>query len=208
MARPGDELVDPSGVRLVFVETASSTAGAAFSLDWFVPPGERLVALPHVHPSDAEVFELYSGRARYRVGRHLYERSAPYTYAVPPGALHVHPANAGDTVLHVRQTVRPDPPNPQLAEGAERFFETMFALAQRGKVLPGGVIANPLQSALTLGELLLPFSYLPWLPHAAQETLIGALGTIAKRRGYDAAIEPQRRARGADTEPALPVTIA
>src|SRR6476660_6756413 len=109
MARAGDELVDPSGVRLVFVETASSSAGEAFSLDWFVPRGARLVALPHVHPSDTEVFELYSGRARYRVGRNRYERSAPYAYAVPPGALHVHPANAGETVLHVRQTVRPDP---------------------------------------------------------------------------------------------------
>jgi hypothetical protein len=29
MARRGDELVDPSGVRLVFVETAESSGGAA-----------------------------------------------------------------------------------------------------------------------------------------------------------------------------------
>jgi hypothetical protein len=68
---------------------------------------------------------------------------------VPPGALHVHAANAGETVLHVRQTVRPDPPNPQLVDGVERFFETMFALAQRGKVLSNGLIVNPLQSAMT-----------------------------------------------------------
>ena len=208
MARPGDELVDPLGVRLVFLETASSSAGAAFSLDWFVPSGRRLVALPHVHPYDTEVFELYSGRARYRVGRHVYERSAPYTYAVPPGALHVHPANAGDAVLHVRQTVRPDPPNPQLVDGVERFFETMFALAQRGGVLPGGVIANPLQSALTLSELLLPFSYLPWLPHGAQETLIGGLGRHAKRLGYRAYVEPQRTAPDADAGPTPLITIA
>ena len=45
--------------------------------------------------------------ARYRVGRHVYEGDAPYTYGVPPGALHVHPANVGDTELHVRQMVRP-----------------------------------------------------------------------------------------------------
>jgi hypothetical protein len=204
MARPGDELVDPSGLRLVFVETLSSSAGAAFSLDWFVPRGGRLVALPHVHPYDTEVFDLFG------VGRHVYERSAPYTYAVPPGALHVHPANAGDTVLHVRQTVRPDPPNPQLVEGVERFFETMFAIAQRGGMLPGGVIANPLQSALTLSELLLPFSYLPWLPHGAQETLIGGLGRHAKRLGYQAHVEPERDPRdaGADAGPSPSITIA
>jgi hypothetical protein len=138
----------------------------------------------------------------------VYERSAPYTYAVPPGALHVHPANAGDAVLHVRQTVRPDPPNPRLVDGVERFFETMFALAQRGRVLPGGLIANPLQSALTLSELLLPFSYLPWLPHGAQEALIGGLGALAKRLGYEASIEPDRGVPGTDREPEHFITIA
>jgi len=201
MARPGDEIVDPSGLRMVFVETVSSSGGAAFSLDWFVPAGGRLVALPHVHPYDAEVFEILAGRARYRVGRHVYERSAPYAYGVPPGALHVHAANAGDSVLHVRQTVRPDPPNAALVEGVERFFETMFALAQRGKVLPGGVIADPLQSALTLGELLLPFSYLPWLPQGAQRAALGRLGKIARGRGYTAHVEPERVVRGPQPEP-------
>jgi hypothetical protein len=196
MARPGDELVDPSGLRLVFVETLSSSAGAAVSLDWFVPRGGRLVALPHVHPSDTEVFEIFSGRARYRVGRHVYERSAPYAYAVPPGA------------LHVRQTVRPDPPNPTLVDGVERFFETMFALAQRAAVLPGGVIANPLQASLTLSDLLLPFSYLPWLPHGVQETLIGGLGRHAARLGYHAYVEPKRNSRGPETEPTPFITIA
>src|SRR4051794_7845525 len=93
MARPGDELVDPSGLRLVFRDTAISAGGAAVSLDWFVPPGGRLVALPHVHPHQVEVFEIVSGRARYRVGRHVHERSAPYTYGVPPGALHGPAAN-------------------------------------------------------------------------------------------------------------------
>jgi hypothetical protein len=57
MAKAGDELVDPSGLGLRFVETAASSGG---------------------------------------------------TYAVPAGALHVHPANAWDTELRVRQTVRPE----------------------------------------------------------------------------------------------------
>jgi len=203
MARPGDELVDPSGLRMVFVETVSSSDGAAFSLDWFVPVGGRLVALPHVHPDDVEAFDILAGRARYRVGRHVYERAAPYAYAVPPGALHVHAANAGATVLHVRQTIRPDPPNPQLVEGVERFFETLFALAQRGKVLPGGVIADPLQSALTLCELLLPFTYLPWLSHGAQRATLGRLADIARGRGYSAHVEPARVARGAEPSATL-----
>jgi uncharacterized RmlC-like cupin family protein len=194
MARPGDELVSPSGVRLVFRETASSAGGAAVALDWFVPPGRRLVALPHVHPQHVEVFEIVAGRARYRVGRHTYERSAPYTYGVPPGALHVHAANAGDTELHVRQIIRPDPPDRTLVEGVERFFETTFALEQRGEVYAIGLFRDPLQSAITLHDLLFPFAYLPWLPAAAQEALVGRLADVARHRGYEAHVEPQRAA--------------
>jgi uncharacterized RmlC-like cupin family protein len=194
MARPGDELVDPSGLRLVFRETASSAGGAAVSLDWFVPPGGRLVALPHVHPHHVEVFEIVAGRARYRVGRHVYERSAPHTYGVPPRALHVHAANAGDTELNVRQTVRPDPPDRTLVDGVERFFETTFALEQRGDVYSIGLFRDPLQSAITLHDLLFPFAYLPWLPPGAQEALMGRLADVARRRGYAAHAEPQRAA--------------
>lgn len=193
MARTGDELVDPSGVRLVFLETAESSGGAAISLDWFVPPGERLVPLPHVHPADIEVFEIVAGRARYRVGRHVYEREAPYGYGIPPGALHVHPANAGDGELHVRQTVRPDPPNLELVAGVERFFETTFALAQRREVYAIGLFRDPLQSAITLHDLLFPFAYVAWLPVGAQEALIGRLADVARSRGYDAYVAPERR---------------
>src|SRR4051812_43393461 len=95
MARPGDEFVDSCGLRVVVAATAESSGGAEIALDWHVPPAVRLVALPHVHPFDVEVFEIRAGRARYRVGRHVSERDAPHAYAVPPGALHVHPANAG-----------------------------------------------------------------------------------------------------------------
>src|SRR5689334_21880169 len=202
MARPGDELVDTTGLRLVYLETASSSDGAAIALDFFVPPGGRLIPLPHVHATDVEVFELDSGRARYRVGRHAYERDAPHTFGVPPGALHVHPANAGAGVLHVRQIVRPDPPNRRLVAGAERFFETAFALAQRGGVYPIGLFRDPLQSAITLHDLLFPFAYLPWLPIGAQEALIGRLAAIARRRGYEAYVEPQRSVREPEAAPA------
>src|SRR3954462_2001343 len=192
-AHPGEELVDPSGLRLVFLETASSAGGAAIALDWFVPPGARLVALPHVHPHHVEVFEVVSGRARYRVGRHVSERSAPHTYGVPPGALHVHAANAGEIELHVRQIVRPDPPDRALVAGVERFFETTFALEQRGDVYSIGLFRDPLQSAITLHDLLLPFAYLPWLPPRAQEALIGRLADVGRARGVGA---PGRRGRG------------
>src|SRR4051794_37285385 len=143
MARPGDELVDPSGLRLVFAQTAASSGGRELALDWHVAPGRRLVAVPHVHAYDVERFEIVSGRARYRVGRRVHVRDAPHAYAVPAGALHVHPANAGTGDLHVRQSLRPDPPSYDLVLGVERYFETVFALAQRGGVLRSGWIVDP-----------------------------------------------------------------
>jgi len=51
------------------------------------------------------------------VGRRVSKQDAPYAYGIPPGAQHVHAANIGPTPLHVRQTVRPDPPNGPLLEG-------------------------------------------------------------------------------------------
>jgi hypothetical protein len=149
-----------------------------------------------VHPTDVEVFEIAAGRARYRVGRHVYEGGAPYTYAVPRGALNVHAANAGDTELRVRQTVLPAPPNPRLVAGVEAFFETTFALEQQGRVLAIGVFADPLQSAVTLHDLLFPFAYLPRLPAGVQEALIGPLAALAGRRGYAARVAPALAATG------------
>jgi hypothetical protein len=115
-------------------------------------------------------------------------------YGVPRGALHVHPANAGDAELNVRQIVRLDPPDRALVEGVERFFETTFALEQRGDVYAIGLYRDPLQSAVTLHDLLFTFAYLPWLPAGAQEALIGRLADLARRRGYDAYVAPQRGA--------------
>jgi hypothetical protein len=138
------------------------------------------------------VFEILSGAARYRVGRHVRERSAPYAYGVPTGALHVHPANAGDAELHVRQSVRVDPPDPRLVEGVERFFETSFALDQRGEVYGIGLYRDPLQSAITLHDLLFPFAYLAWVPVPVQRALLGHLAELARRRGLAAHVEPTR----------------
>ena len=84
----------------------------------------------------------------------------------------------------------------------------MVALAQEGRVLSNGLIVDPLQSAVTRGELLLPFSYLPWLPHGAQRALIGRLGAIARGRGYEAHVEPRWLARGTAPEPGPTVGVA
>jgi hypothetical protein len=63
-------------------------------------------------------------------------------------------------------------------------------------VLAIGVFADPLQSAVTLHDLLFPFAYLPWLPAGVQEALIGPLAALAGRRGYAARVAPALAATG------------
>jgi hypothetical protein len=103
----------------------------------------------------------------------------------------------GATALRVRQTVPPDPPNPRLLAGVEAFFKTTFALEQQGRVLVIGMFADPLQSAVTLHDLLFPLAYLPWLPAGVQEALIGRLAALARRRGSPRTWRP-RSPRPAD----------
>lgn len=191
MAHAGEELQDPSGQRLVYIATSESTAGARLEMEWFVPPGRRLAAVSHFHPDGPEHWEIVSGTAGYRVGKQEHVESAPHEWTVPGNTPHVHPWNAGDDVLHVRQTIAADPPMPELIEGVAGYFETMFALAQRGKVRANGQARNPLQDALTIHTLLMPGTYLAGPPVWAQRVLFGSLAAIARVFGMDAHIPPQ-----------------
>jgi hypothetical protein len=192
MAEPGDLLEDPSETSLRFVRTAGSTEGRALELEWRIPAGRRLVALPHRHPSVDEHFELAAGRGRYRVGRRKEVATAPHTFVVPRNTAHVHPANAGDDGLVVRQWIELDQPDPPLVQGVERYFETVFAFAQRGEVDRFGRIRNPLQDALTIWENLVPGTYLAYVPVPAQRAFLGSLARLARRRGLTPVHEPER----------------
>lgn len=75
-----------------------------------------------------------AGTARYRVGWRSRIARAPEAWTVPANTSHVHPADAGEGTLVVRQTIAPDPGDPDLTSGVERYFETVFAVAQRGGV--------------------------------------------------------------------------
>jgi hypothetical protein len=75
VCEPGDELHDPSGLRLVFVDTPSASEGRRLELEWHVPPGARLVAADHYHPDGPEWWTVIEGSARHRLDG--AERAAP-----------------------------------------------------------------------------------------------------------------------------------
>jgi hypothetical protein len=192
---PGDELWDPRGVSARFIRTTAGSDPAALEVEWTVPVGHRLVALPHVHPDGPEEWRVVSGVARYGLRWRRHTARAPEGWTVPGNNAHVHPANVGHEPLVVRQTIAPEPPQPDLTGGVERYFETVFALAQDGGVDRFGRIRDPLQDALTLWENLVPGTYLAGIPRPLQRAGLGTFAKLARRRGRSAWIEaPRRRA--------------
>jgi hypothetical protein len=196
VAAPGETILNQvTGEKLTFVRTPGSSQGTALELEWWVPAGSRLVALPHRHPGVAEHFELLEGEARYRVGRKRMREAAPHRFDVPADTAHVHPANAGRGPLRLRQWVELEQPDPGLLDGIARYFETVSALASDGRVDRRGLIRNPLQFALTISELLMPGTYLSFPPPWAQRPPVMALAALARRAGLRAYHEPPADAR-------------
>jgi quercetin dioxygenase-like cupin family protein len=193
MAQPGDRIREPSGVELIFVETAEQTGGKLV-IEWTLPPGRRLVARAHRHPDGPEGWAVLSGDARHEIAGVEHEATAGDSWEVPGNTSHVHPWNAGSGPLTVRQTI--DAPEVDgLALGVERYFETLMALAQRGQTDEKFDIRSPLQSALTIRELLMPGSYLVGIPTWIQDAIFAPAAALARARGLKAHIEPAREQR-------------
>ncbi len=196
MASRGDVFWIPASRTRMTVEVSAEDGGGRELVVLFVvAPGERLPSAPHVHFGAAgaivERFEILKGRAGCRIGGEERVAEAPHMFDIPAETSHVHPWNAGDGELHVRQTVLPSPPDTVVTRGVERFFETLAALAQQGRVSRNGDIRNPLQAALTVKEFLLPFGYLAGPPRAVQNVMFRVLPALARRLGYQAYVAPE-----------------
>jgi mannose-6-phosphate isomerase-like protein (cupin superfamily) len=201
MATPGDRIVEPSGVELLYVETAGSSGGRRLEVEWTIPAGRRLVARAHRHPDGPEDWAVLEGSAGYEVRGEQRQAAAGEAWQVPTNTSHVHPWNAGDGPLRVRQAAALDKDGVLL--GVERYFESLMALAQRGQVDEQFDIRPQLQSAVTIRELLMPGTYLAGPPTWLQDGLFALLAAIARRRGYRGYVDPERAAEPAATLPHL-----
>jgi hypothetical protein len=195
LAIRGAELFNPaSRTRVVFTTVPGDNGGHAMAVDWFVPRGETLPNRRHYHAGPrggiAERFDILSGSAACTVAGRKLVLEAPAILEIPFNEVHSHPANAGEGELHVRQSAEPDPPQPEVLFRLERFFETLMALSQQGKVRSNGDIADPLQMALTFDTFLLDPTFLSGLPRGTQKALFGAMARLARLLGYHAYHEP------------------
>ena len=183
MAKPGDTYPLHCGVEVRFIQAPSENGYRLLELEFEVPVGQRLLALPHRHPDIEEHFAIVRGTARHRLGRRRLVARAGDAWVVPAGRMHVHPSNIGDEPLVVHQWLQRDAPDERLLGGLERYVEALSAIAAQGKLDRFGRVTDPLQDAVTTSETLLPGSYLPVIPTALQRALVSRAAAIGRRRG-------------------------
>ncbi len=163
--------------------TAHETNGTLLEIEFFIKPhtGKGLGA--HIHPSFDERFEIITGSACYMIGQDEYSAAAGDVVVLPKAIPHVHPWNAGDDVLHVRRVIQFSKPEMSMLAATEAFLETLYALAQQGKVGKNGLPKNFLQT-MVVAQAIQPATYLAGLPVVFQRSLFGALAAYGRARGY------------------------
>jgi hypothetical protein len=175
---------------MTLVATPGASGGRRLEIEWFVPPGRRLVAADHYHPDGPEVWTTLEGTAGYRLDGVEHTAEAPHEYTVPGGTSHGHPWNAGEGALRVRQLIDSPEPIPELLGGVQGFFETLFAFAQDGRANEKGDIEGRVQNTLTIYELLVPGTFLAGPPRWAQRALLGGVAAYGRARGLSAYASP------------------
>ena len=168
-----------TGETLVFRTTSADTNGESVVVETFVEPNGA-VAATHVHPAQEELFEVLGGELEFRIGRSTIVARAGDRVLVPAGTAHRF-ENVGEETAHFVCEIKP-------ALGFEQLIETMFSLAEDGKVSKKGM-PNPLRLAVIarhhFGDVRLPF------PPAWLQRLGLALGApLGRLVGYTPTYEP------------------
>ena len=170
MAHVGQTIVNPrTGQRMTFVRIGEEE----LRIDSVNPPTDEREPL-HVHPRQESGAEVVSGSLVFEVDG-VQRRVGPgESIRIPANTRHRF-WNDGDEVAHSVQFSRP-------ALDIASFFETFFALAERGQL-----DAKGMPSLLQLAVLVPEFSdeirtvSPPW---PVTRAMTAVLGPVARRRGY------------------------
>ena len=168
-----------TGETLVFRTTSADTNGERVVVEAFVEP-DGAVAAAHVHPEQEELFEILAGELQFKVGKNTIVAKPGDRVLVPAGTAHKF-ENIGNETAHFVCEVSP-------ALGFEQLIETMFSLAEDGKVSKKGM-PNPLRLAVIarhhFGDVRLPF------PPAWLQRLGLAFGApLGRLLGFEPTYEP------------------
>jgi quercetin dioxygenase-like cupin family protein len=176
-----------SGERIVIRELPADS-GSRLTWELFLAPGGR-VPNSHVHPVQEELFTVFSGHVRFRLGPRRVVAGPGDTIRVPPGRVH-HFANAGPE--EARLSVETEPALEIVA-----MFEVAAALAQdqhaRGRAVPRLV-----DLALFMRDFEAEVRA-PYVPAALVRALVHPVAWLVRRSGHDARYR-QLRARSAQRD--------
>jgi quercetin dioxygenase-like cupin family protein len=166
MIAPGQTLENPvTGERFTFTATAGSTDGELLAFELALRPGGA-VPIAHVHPIQAERFEIVSGRMRFRIGLRTRLAGPGDVVEVAPGVAHAF-ANAGCDEARLRVEVRP-------ALAMEQMLADVVAMARAGRMTRRGLPRNPLDLAV-LARTYDHEAHAPLLSVGVQRVLLAPL---------------------------------
>jgi quercetin dioxygenase-like cupin family protein len=165
MARPGQELVNPAGVRVVFEETSDTTGGELVRVRAFHPPGGEQ-PIEHYHPSQEERFEVVSGRMSVRLDGEERTHASGESFVISPEVVHAM-WNPGPEPAELLWETR-----PALKTG--EFFERIWGISSKPSPLELAVIARAYDEEV---RLVKP-------PRPLQRVLFPVLAPLGRLRGH------------------------
>jgi quercetin dioxygenase-like cupin family protein len=171
---PGEVFENPvTRERAMIIELPWQNAEGRAVAELTALPGARVVS-EHLHPALRESFSVVQGELTVvRDGQRSTLRAGERAH-IEPGVWHDWFNEAGvDAVVRVEVT-----PGERFAH----MIETLFGLAREGHVNAKGM-PNVLQLALTAQEFSDVIVFRK-PPPSVQRVVFGALGPIARRRGY------------------------
>lgn len=173
---PGEVFENPvTRERATIIELPWQNAEGRAVAEMTALPGARVVG-EHLHPALHESFSVIQGELTVvRDGQRSTLRAGESAH-IEPGVWHDW-FNAADVDAVVRVEVTP-------GERFAHLIETLFGLAREGYVNAKGM-PNLLQLALTAQEFSDVIVFRK-PPSTVQRVVFGALGPIARRRGYRA----------------------
>jgi len=141
MAKVGEVIENPKTHQvIVFRETAESTDGKTFLMEFTMKPEAFIVGGEHIHPNHVESFKVLTGRVKFSInGVQKEVKAGDDEVVVQPGTKHVWWNDSG-VESKVLCRFRP-------AKRYESYFETIFGLARDGKTDDKG-FPHPLQAAV------------------------------------------------------------
>jgi quercetin dioxygenase-like cupin family protein len=197
VAKAGDEIVNPrTGQRIVFIETGDENGGRRVQIGSYNPPSPPLEP-EHVHPFQESGVRVNSGFLRFRINGEERSVGPGESVTIPAGVPH-HFWNDGHEEAHSVQWFRP-------ALKTDRFFESLFGLAQDGKLNEKGL--PPLLQLAVMVPFFGDEVRLTSPPWAVQRVVFGALAPFGRLLGYREQYPypyggPDRSSRREDQRPA------